>query len=761
MDVENVLEFWIDGEPFFGGDFYAYRKAPLVVVLEPGRHRLDVRLVRDVRAMGGMNTPVLSFNIQLRASEGRLAVLGERMIVPDIVKGRLASSLVSVPVRNEGQQWITIHSIISANDEFMVSTDLEDLAFRLAPGQARPVTFHISLIRAKSELSRTHINEEESDDNARTQTYSLSFKVGYAIDISREEHRTPITSNVLKEISIFQPHKFTFRHPSSSLSYAILRPPSKRSECARMKLENVPIILNLHGAGLEAESEPVAHAFDAIPDLCAWVLSPSGTTPWSGDDWHTWGLADVEAAIKAIEDWTRSVKWYGVGVDVKRWIVSGHSNGGQGTWHTLTHRPDNVIAAAPISAYSSIETYVPYHLWRILEPRVTSILLAATGSYRHERLVENCAGIPVLQQHGSADDNVPAFHSRLMSQLLFEAAGKSSYVEIPHEGHWFDGAMTTKPLTRFYEYFIERGNDVLTRQDRFSITIPPSGELGPRYGLLVDQLGSPDQYGKAEVEIDHKKSSWAIKTSNIHRFHFTNSSHNVEFPATVVLDGHAITLEYLSCAGEDQWFIRTVASLWEVSCGKKWQTLGERYGDQLGALDAILKSKDVFRIAVLQKSSYDVALQISRNLFQYYGADTEIIREDYVSHQHGGGNLMLVTLGSTVPSSLLETFPLRVLPDQAIAIRDSVGQERTYPLSEGTGAIFLRPLEAERLELVIWGFDKGGLQRAARLVPTLTGAGQPEFVVLGKSCAWKGVDGILALGSFDHAWNVSAASFFT
>lgn len=49
----------------------------------------------------------------------------------------------------------------------------------------------------------------------------------------------------------------------------------------------LPILLNLHGAGLEADSQRVRHMLDTVPDLRAWVLFPSGVTPWSADDWRT------------------------------------------------------------------------------------------------------------------------------------------------------------------------------------------------------------------------------------------------------------------------------------------------------------------------------------------------------------------------------------------------------------------------------------------------------------------------------------------
>ena len=41
----------------------------------------------------------------------------------------------------------------------------------------------------------------------------------------------------------------------------------------------MPILLNLHGAGLEADSHQVRHMLDSAPDLPSWVLFPTGVTP--------------------------------------------------------------------------------------------------------------------------------------------------------------------------------------------------------------------------------------------------------------------------------------------------------------------------------------------------------------------------------------------------------------------------------------------------------------------------------------------------
>lgn len=50
--------------------------------------------------------------------------------------------------------------------------------------------------------------------------------------------------------------------------------------------EDLPILLNLHGAGLEADDDQVCHMLDPVTSLVAWVVFPTGGTPWSGDDWR-------------------------------------------------------------------------------------------------------------------------------------------------------------------------------------------------------------------------------------------------------------------------------------------------------------------------------------------------------------------------------------------------------------------------------------------------------------------------------------------
>ena len=424
----------------------------------------------------------------------------------------------------------------------------------LAPGQVRPVAFEIKALG--------------------TFAPHAELLVSYALHSSHDaEELSSLTavSRELKRRSRYEPHKITFLHPAGTVSYAVLRPPSRKAQERYPDLNSVkmPILLQLHGAGLEADDEMVAHALDPLPDLCAWTLFPTGATPWSGDDWHVWGFADVEAAISAIPGWIRHVHWDGPEVDVQKWFVSGHSNGGQGSWYAATHRPDSVMALAPVSGYLSIQSYVPYNSWMVMDPKRKAVIQASLSNYRHELLADNLKGIPVLQQHGDGDDNVPVWHSRSMHELIEQSRWHSTYHELPGKGHWFDGIMTTGPLRDFYEAHLLTPHGQLSldemrlrqRYDNFSLVVANPADMGSKNGIKVLLLESPDQYGRIDVQFDG--ASCILTTSNILSFQVQNS----QYPDALIVDS--------SPNGKSEkkstTFFRTLENIWMVSHSPKFK----------------------------------------------------------------------------------------------------------------------------------------------------------------------------------------------
>lgn len=413
----------------------------------------------------------------------------------------------------------------------------------VAPGQTKPISF-------KLYLKDPSISE-------------LRLAVLYTYRGAESTIRASAVQQLVKR-SVFESHKITFKHPSGIISYAMLRPPARNATCGSRK--SAPILLGFHGAGLEADVDAVAQTFDPLPQLCAWVLFPTGVTPWSGDDWHTWGFADVEAAVSAIPDWIKHNSWNATGVDVDRWLVSGHSNGGQGTWYAMTHRPDKIIAAVPISGYLSIERYVPYEFWSpTIDPGRQSVLRSALNSYRHELLAENCEKIPILQSHGGADTNVPTFHSRLMNFLLSQRGGNAGYYEIEGAEHYFDGIMTTEPLRKFYQEHIPDGVAITKSLRRFTIVVANPGDMGSKGGITVTQLETPGRYGRMEVSIDPRDDEtciYSVQTKNI--LSFRVSPHECQ-SAIVMVQRQNTTSSAATFTIKGATTVTWTDNVWEVS----------------------------------------------------------------------------------------------------------------------------------------------------------------------------------------------------
>lgn len=752
LHVENVLEYWIDGIHYFGGDFYGYGKAAAVLQLEPGIHRIDVRLVRDVRSMGGITTnPAINVRIDLQASRGDVQAVGN-IIIADRIDGAndvLASDLASAMIRNNLQEKIVIRSA-QPQDSMRNICEVRlalQASIEIAPGQTRPVAFQIMCIPG---ISLPHIDVELS--------YSL---------VSEEKGERSLHVSALPKLvsSIHDPQKLTYFHPGGMVSYAILRPPSlKAIETCNASDGKLPILLTLHGAGLEADSDQVRHGLDSLPDLCAWVLFPTGVTPWSGDDWHNWGYTDVEAAISAIPKWIEQHSWEGYGVDIDRWLVSGHSNGGQGTWYFLTHHPDKVFAAAPLSGYSSIQNYVPYEFWRTADARKASIVQASLSNYRHELLLENAKGIPILQQHGSADDNVPAYHSRLMHQLLDQSDARSTYFEMEGKPHYWDGVMTTPHLAEFFQAQLnasEKKTGGSSKFSNFTIVSANPGDTGSKNGVKILGLITPGQLGRVDFTLQSQGTTCSLFTSNVRSLQLPEGLKSCK---TLFVDDEQV-ISGLTGGFGDPVLERRRDGTW-IS---KTAPDDSRSGRQLGAIDAILRTRSTIQILSSPSEDHEgikhVALQISRNLCQYFDADTEMVSNASHAIDDSTGNVISVSVGEDVQHRFGQAVAVKhaiSLHKDRIELKDAQGTTHTYlSRSKGLAAIFLRPLPNERLELVVWGVDKQSLSIAARLVPTLTGAGVPDFVIANSDMLWKGVEGTLAMGFFDDLWNVSSNAFFS
>jgi hypothetical protein len=197
----------------------------------------------------------------------------------------------------------------------------------------------------------------------------------------------------------------------------------------------------------------------------------------------------------------------------------------------------------------------------------------------------------------------------------------------------------------------------------------------------------------------------------------------------------------------------------------------ERHARQLGPLSAIMDTPGPLTIVIGSKPADSlqmerIASDIAQNLFLYFGAVVDIRFEDEADDSMFNGNV--VSLGMEDEnrylrhvyerSHLREHFPIRT-GNQTIKISDA-GRERTYN-ENGVGLIHLHPLPRGRLLLSICGTNQEGLERAARLFPYRTGAGQPDWIVVGSEMGIHGMQGVKAMGYYSNLWDIeTAVSYF-
>lgn len=237
-------------------------------------------------------------------------------------------------------------------------------------------------------------------------------------------------------------------------------------------------------------------------------------------------------------------------------------------------------------------------------------------------------------------------------------------------------------------------------------------------------------------------------------------------PRAIFLDGSENPFEVDAAQCQQTWYLKGTDGSWTISHDARWGTIRQRHGHQLGAIDAILRTQGTFTIKVCSTGIERIALQTSRNLFQYYAADSLILEDSSnASFQSHPGNVITLAVGADLPPSKLDSFPIRNHGDRLVILRNDSTLStlstlrHEYPWEPGLGAIFLRPLEKQRLELVVWGADLTGLRQAARLIPTITGSGQPDYVVLSDRCRWGGLAAVYEAGHLDRSWQISPGSY--
>ncbi|RUP51139.1 hypothetical protein BC936DRAFT_149748 [Jimgerdemannia flammicorona] len=315
IQCTSVGDFHV-GVRLFSGDWYGYGVTAHTLRLPAGKHEFRVRIVNEIRIFGGTVPPTIVFRCEIEevADEVKACMREKAVVVPDVVEGVLAGRYVSVTVENlrtevGNEGWMDVVRVeVDGKDSdsvkfYAVPAHPNSFPLRLAPSQSRPLVLEINFTSSPLFSSGTTLSTRlkiylRSSDGTFTvlftpliltrRTWGEAFKFTF-LDFDGTKPRS-------FNHTFFILPKSTIQTPKTTTK-AMAIPPRKLFRPSTDSSIPPPIVVALHGAGVEAESSFWTGAYRR--QKAAWILYPTGRTPW-GFDWHGPSHLNVQSALRAL-----------------------------------------------------------------------------------------------------------------------------------------------------------------------------------------------------------------------------------------------------------------------------------------------------------------------------------------------------------------------------------------------------------------------------------------------------------------------------
>lgn len=321
IDVRQGIEYAFVSTPaptspviWYQADMYDYAGSPMgsrggkgavsnfarEVSLSPGEYVMLVRAAYEIRMFGDPHggSPIIRLRVDMEVEEeeeevevgkveeggegtrGQAVVINGAGVIPDVYDGWLMGEWISVPIRAQGNDVRVIKAVCRD-----VKVEMPG-PVRIASGQIRPIGVRLD--------QNTPIDREVGQLSIRFEVEvggSMRY-VDWCIKLRQvDSSHSPVT------------FRMTFASPCVSLnqtpslvSYATVIKPRPISD-GQGKTRAPPVILALHGAGVDVDNPAWAEAIPAIPGT--WAVLPQGKSEW-GEDWHGGSMDEVWAARDAL-----------------------------------------------------------------------------------------------------------------------------------------------------------------------------------------------------------------------------------------------------------------------------------------------------------------------------------------------------------------------------------------------------------------------------------------------------------------------------
>ena len=538
-----------------------------------------------------------------------------------------------------------------------------------------------------------------------------------------------------------------------------------------------PLVLSLHGAGVEATSQAAAYA----PKTWCDVVCPTNRRPY-GFDWEDWGRLD---AMEVLDDALLHLQ-----SDRSRVYLTGHSMGGHGAWSLGTLYPDRFAAIAPSAGWMSFASYTGAGHRELFgradeahsstkpsveaalaadsgTPTLTNIFAGATRTSDTASRLDNLKDRNVYLLHGDADDNVPAREATDAARLLQDRGIPFAMHLEPGAGHWWDknkeepgadcvdwpGLFDTFARTRLPEAAEVRSVEFTTDSPAVS---------GTRAWVTIGRKSDPLKPARVSLRYDPHAQRVVGTTENVGQMFF-----NSTVPGVKHLTITAVELDEQAIRPLDQ-----LTDMYERQADGTWNHV-DVYRDSPWGGESNRGGKNVSRAGPF-KAAFDHAVTLvygsagtpeqtawarakaryDAEFFYYRGNGSlpVVADSDFNPDADRDGNVVLYGNADTLKvwDKLLGGCPIQVMND-SIRVGDfftATGGDRA--------TVFCKPRPGSDSALVgvVGGTGLAGMRLTDNLPYFAAGVGFPDWTIFGPDALKDGYAAADAAGFFGNDWRV-------
>ena len=630
---------------------------------------------------------------------------------PDIVRGEALSAYLALPVINATRG--VLHDLRIRYQAAGASVDAEVPS--ILPLSVRKVGFPIQL---------------PAVSQGNSEPVLVSLLRGTALLDS--------TTIVLRVVGPLDVRRLTFRsNIDGSVQYYAIRP------ALRSGSDPIPLILSLHGAGVEALGQ--AGAYESKP--WAMLAAPTNRRPY-GFNWEDWGRIDAFEVLNQVMNHFR--------IDTDRIYLTGHSMGGHGAWQIGGLFPDKWAAVGPSAGW------ITYWSYRIRGPKedtsaAARMLRRALATSETPDLIPNFLGEGLYILHGSDDDNVPIQQSYLMVDKIKNVLHDYVFHEQPHQGHWWD--ISPEPgadcvdWPPMMDYFARhrRPGDEETRVIDF-VTANPGVSSQDRWVTIASQQ-HPLELSTVDLQFDPGLQRFSGTTKNVLQLGLDTRVLPAGDSVHLAIDSSVLELTRSATSSGVLW-LRNAGDRWTVAAPPDPSTKNPaRYGPFKEAFN-----HNVILVYGTHGSAEENRLILDRvrydeEKFWYQGNGSFDVAADRECTDAMLKDRNVMLYGNANSNSMWT----KLLPNSPIVVeRGEVRVGGKKLAGKDLCALFIRPRSGSPTLSIgaVGATGEEGLRLLSRVPYFNSYLGVPDLLVLRSSSLRAGKEGMMCAGFFGNDWSL-------